>query len=264
MATKTKTDLKDILSEKVNNLTVPDDGNNSVSEDDKSDNLSLYNRVRTVPSEAQKKIEGGRLSGFTDINPMWRIKTLTEHFGAVGFGWYYDIIKMWTESGANDTVSAFVEIALYIKQKDEWSRPIIGIGGSSFISKDKNGLYTSDEAYKMALTDAISISCKALGFGADVYWSKDRSKYDTIPEDNAIPEAPQSTGEPNNTPPTGKLTEKQINRLHAIRKSVNVDEDTLQRLLIKHFKKSSSAELTKTEYDFICNQLEAMKNKNTA
>lgn len=30
----------------------------------------------------------------------------------------------------------------------------------------------------MALTDAISVACKALGFGADVYWDADKSKYD--------------------------------------------------------------------------------------
>lgn len=29
----------------------------------------------------------------------------------------------------------------------------------------------------MALTDAISVACKALGFGADVYWAKDATKY---------------------------------------------------------------------------------------
>ena len=44
-------------------------------------NLDLYNKVRTVPPEAQKKITGGRLNGMTDINPMWRIKALTEQFG---------------------------------------------------------------------------------------------------------------------------------------------------------------------------------------
>ena len=57
-----------------------------------------------------------------------------------------------------------------------------------------------------------------------------------------------------------KLTEKQINRLHAIRKAVNMDEDTLRKILIKHYNKSASEELTKNEYDFICGQLEAMKN----
>ena len=42
-----------------------------------SDNMTLYNAVRTPPPEALKAITGGRLKGMTDINPMWRIKTMT-------------------------------------------------------------------------------------------------------------------------------------------------------------------------------------------
>lgn len=36
----------------------------------------------------------------------------------------------------------------------------------------------------MALTDALSVACKALGVAADVYWQSDKSKYtsDTQPE----------------------------------------------------------------------------------
>ena len=45
------------------------------------------------------------------------------------------------------------------------------------MTNEKNGLYTSDECFKMALTDAISVACKALGIGADVYWDKDSTKY---------------------------------------------------------------------------------------
>lgn len=46
------------------------------------------------------------------------------------------------------------------------------------MSKECNGLYTSDECYKMALTDAISVAAKSIGMGADIYWDKGRSKYD--------------------------------------------------------------------------------------
>ena len=45
------------------------------------ENLELYEKVRSVPENAQKEIKGGRLKGMTDINPMWRIKKLTEEFG---------------------------------------------------------------------------------------------------------------------------------------------------------------------------------------
>ncbi len=157
------------------------------------DNLSTYKQVQTVPPEAQKTIGAGRLKGFTDINPMWRIKKLTEIYGVVGFGWYYEIVNKWTEKGGNDTVSCFVEINLYVKSGEEWSKPIQGLGGSMFVAKESSGLYTSDECYKMALTDAISVSCKSLGMGADVYFSKDRTKYDNLPEPTGENKEPKKT-----------------------------------------------------------------------
>ena len=167
--------------------------------------LTLYNKVRAVPNEAAKKIEGGRLKNMTDINPMWRIKTLTEQFGPCGIGWYYEITKQWMEQGSNDEVAGFCNINLYVKVGDQWSKPIQGTGGSSFIVKEKAGLYTSDEVYKMALTDAISVACKALGFGADVYWAKDRTKYDLqteIAQKQQTAPAPQ----PQNEAPAPKAT----------------------------------------------------------
>lgn len=148
-----------------------------------SDNMTLYNAVRTPPPEAIKKIETGRLKGKSDINPMWRIKALTEQFGPCGIGWKYTIEKFWTEQGANGEVAAFALINLYHRVGEDWSEPIPGIGGNSFVTKEKSGMYTSDECYKMALTDALSVACKALGVAADVYWQADRTKYtkDTEP-----------------------------------------------------------------------------------
>ena len=142
-----------------------------------ADNMVLYEQFRSVPENAQREIKGGRLNGKTDINPMWRIKALTEAFGACGFGWWYEIIDKRLERTELGEVSAFVDIALYYVVDGQTSKPIYGTGGSSFIAKEKAGLYVSDECYKMALTDAISVACKALGIGADVYWNKDATKY---------------------------------------------------------------------------------------
>lgn len=154
-------------------------------------NLKLYDAVRVVPPEAQKEIKGGRLKGKTDINPMWRLKTLTEQFGPCGIGWKYVIEKQWTEAGNGGEISAFCNISLYIKDGDVWSDAIPGTGGSALVAKESSGLYTSDECYKMALTDAISVACKALGVGADVYWGADRTKYDkSAPPLNTKPSAP--------------------------------------------------------------------------
>lgn len=146
------------------------------------DNLEVYNAVRQVPKEAQKSIQGGRLKGMTDINPMWRIKTLTAQFGPCGIGWYYTIKEKWIDNSmGSDEISANVIIDLFVKMNGEWSKPIEGVGGSMFVEKERNGLHTNDECYKMALTDAISVACKALGMGADVYWQNDRTKYEQKP-----------------------------------------------------------------------------------
>ena len=146
------------------------------------ENLEIYNKVKEVPKNAQKKIGAGRLKGMTDINPMWRIKALTEQFGPCGIGWKYHIEKQWLEEGANGVVCAFCNIFLAIKVDDKWSEWIPGTGGSSYIAKESNGFHTSDEAYKMALTDALSVACKALGIGANIYWEGGRdSKYSQVP-----------------------------------------------------------------------------------
>lgn len=148
-------------------------------------NLELYDKFRKVPETAKKNISGGRLKGMTDINPMWRIKTLTEEFGVCGFGWYYEIVDQWIETAmAKDEITANVKINLYVKQGDEWSKPIVGIGGSMLVANETKGLYVNDECYKMALTDAISVACKSLGIGADVYWNKDNTKYNDSKKEN--------------------------------------------------------------------------------
>lgn len=179
-------------------------------------NLDFYNKVRSVPKEAQKTITAGRIKGLTDINPMWRIQVLTEQFGMVGIGWKYVITDKRLIEGANGTQCAFVDIDLFVKTNGEWSEAIQGTGGSSYISLENGGktYYTSDECFKMALTDALSVACKALGIGADVYWAGGRTKYDNTPTetpDNAP--APTPTETPKKTPREmliAKLKEKGI------------------------------------------------------
>lgn len=151
-------------------------------------NLAIYNEVREVPAEAQKEIGGGRLKGMTDINPMWRIKKLTEQFGPCGEGWKYVIKGNQFVTGGKDEIAVFVDIDLYYKVGDEWSEPIPGTGGSMFVENEQRGPHVNDECIKMALTDAISVACKALGFGADVYWNKDKTKYNGKPA--STPQAP--------------------------------------------------------------------------
>lgn len=207
------------------------------------DNLKLYEAIRQVPEEAQKPIQGGRLKGMTDINPMWRIKTLTEQFGVCGIGWYYEILEERIEEGANGERVALVKINLYIKHDGEWSKPIVGTGGSMLVAKERGGLYTSDEAFKMALTDAISVSCKALGMGADIYWQGDRTKYDKKPK-------------PDNE--NDKVTIGQVKTMEALLKKV--DEGYTQRILDFNKVKSLN-DLTPEQYGKAMFSIKALLEK---
>lgn len=146
------------------------------------DNMSIYEASRSVPKEAQKDFNNGRFSG-TDINPMWRIKKLTEMFGPCGIGWYYDVLSERAEEHGDQTI-AVVDLNLYIKYNGEWSKPIYGTGGNVLLRKGQ----TSDEGYKMALTDALSVACKALGIGADIYFAKDKTKYTAAQEPEKKPD----------------------------------------------------------------------------
>lgn len=138
--------------------------------------MAFYEAGRAVPPEAQKPFKARGFSG-TDINPMWRIKKLTELFGPAGIGWYTEVLSERAET-YGDTVMAIVDINLYINVGGEWSKPIFGTGGNQLVQATQNGAVPSDEGYKKAYTDALSIACKALGIGADIWFSKDQDVAD--------------------------------------------------------------------------------------
>lgn len=196
-----------------------------------NDNLKLYDAVRSVPENAKKKIGGGRLKGMTDINPMWRIKTLTEQFGVCGAGWYAKIESQWLEPYNNGEVSAFCNVSLYVKIDGQWSEPIYGTGGAKYVSKENNGFYVDDEAYKKAFTDAISVACKMLGIGADVYWDRDTTKYTQI--------------EPCDSEPieSGKLRFEIEQSVQRLGKTMDYVESLAQKNIRKSFDDASNAEL---------------------
>jgi hypothetical protein len=143
-----------------------------------SENLRYWNRVCQTPKNAQKPIEAGRLKGKSDISPMWRIRMLTEMFGPCGIGWKVQVVEKEMIPGDGNEIRAFVHLNLYIRGGDQWSDPIPGFGGSSYTTKEKSGVYTDDECYKKAFTDAFGSACKLLGFSEDIYTSNYGSKHD--------------------------------------------------------------------------------------
>lgn len=132
-------------------------------------NIEIYNKLKSVPREYLKTITAGRLAGMSDIKPQWRIQKMTEVFGLCGFGWQVNNLRFEYKPGSDNQVVCTCYLELFVKVNDVWSEAIPGVGGSSFIANEKRGLYTSDEAEKMAYTDAMSVAMKMIGVAADVY-----------------------------------------------------------------------------------------------
>ena len=147
------------------------------------DAISIYESLSRPPKDALKEIWGGKLKGMTDINPQWRYKVMTEKFGLIGVGWKYEVQKLWTEQGAGGEVLAFAQVAVFVKDGENWSDPIEGIGGSKLVALEKGAPVSNDEGYKMAVTDAFSTALKMLGVAADIYAGRwDGSKYRDTPD----------------------------------------------------------------------------------
>lgn len=138
-------------------------------------NLEIFNFARSVPDFAKKEIKAGKLKGYTNISPQWRIEKLTELFGPAGIGWVIENIKYWTSEGMNECVM-WCSLDLKVFYNGQWSLPINGIGGSKLYGKGQ-GDGINDECAKMAQTDAMSVAMKNLGFAADVYYGLDDTKY---------------------------------------------------------------------------------------
>jgi hypothetical protein len=150
-------------------------------------NMYNYNKMRRPPADTLKTIQGGRLRGMTDIKPQWRYEILTEVYGPCGTGWKFAIEKLWNEPGSEGQIFAFASILLYVKENGEWSDGIPGVGGSMLVEKEKNGLHSTDEGYKAAITDALSTASKMLGVAADIYAGKwDGSKYKESPKEKEV------------------------------------------------------------------------------
>jgi len=141
-----------------------------------------YEKLKRPPASALRQIKGGRINGMTDIKPQWRYEVMDSVYGPCGEKWKYEIVRLWLETGSKEQQAAFAQVNVYVKIGDKWSEPIPGVGGSMFVEAESKGLYTNDEAYKMAITDALSTALKMLGVAADIHMGMwDGAKYKDEP-----------------------------------------------------------------------------------
>lgn len=118
---------------------------------------------RKPPEWALKSIQGGRLRGFTEISPIWRLEALTEIFGDCGTGWRLTVDDV-TITNYNSCAVLTIKIHINYRLKDDdWSEDVPAIGCDVM----RDGF--DENTYKNALTDAIGQACKLLLIGTDVY-----------------------------------------------------------------------------------------------
>lgn len=159
--------------------------------------IEIYNKMKTPPTNALRKIEIGTLKGKTNIDPQWRIQVMTETFGLCGVGWKFNVLDTKVEQCPEGQRLVYMQISLQVKSAEgEWSEPIYAYGGDMIVEKNKNGLVPNDEAYKMCLTDALGNAMRYLGVAADVYQGKFDNKYERQTWNNP----------PNSTQDTSKST----------------------------------------------------------
>lgn len=152
--------------------------------------IEAFNVNSQPPPSALKRIGGGRLEGMTDINPQWRYRAMTEQYGLCGFGWKYTIDRQWSEPSGTGEILCFCTISLYVKDGETWSDAIPGTGGSTLVAKEKSGLHSSDEGYKMANTDALSVAMKQIGVASAIYegrWDGAKYSVEKAPEQAKAP-----------------------------------------------------------------------------
>lgn len=194
-----------------------------------------YENLASPPADAVKQITGGKLKGFSDINPQWRYEALTQEFGLCGVGWKFEIANTFTEPvPATQELMIFVQVNLYVKEGDQWSEPIPGFGGDFLIVKDKNGIHGNDEGYKMAITDALGSAAKVIGVAADIYRGRMESKYSRP----AAPPAPKAQA------PKAPRKVDSLRAIAATAKEIGVTNDDIKEVMRRHYNKETSNELT--------------------
>ena len=137
-------------------------------------NLDLWDKLGVTDPKHTKAFN--RAGGFkgTAIKPQWVLRRLTEEFGPCGKGWgvfepTFQVVPVGQEVLVYCTVTGWYGT-------DE--ARVVGVGGDKVAAARSSGVFTDDEAFKKAFTDAIMNAFKFIGVGADVHMGLfDDSKY---------------------------------------------------------------------------------------
>lgn len=191
---------------------------------------------KTDPRHTKPFNRSGGFRG-TALKPMWAIKRLTEQFGPVGKGWGYDKPTFQVVEAGGEILVYSIVGAWIGDNLDSQGEPVrfYGVGGDKVLTKRQSGLFSDDEAFKKAFTDALMNAFKHLGIGADIHLGQfDDSKYVQDLHDE-IERAEQEASQPAKRGLDGPITSKAdlYKAFTALQTDVTRcgDDDTLDALM---------------------------------
>jgi hypothetical protein len=123
---------------------------------------------------------------------------MTEVFGPVGIGWGHRLLKSETIV-CRDTVFREATVAVWVRvdgvKSEEWT----AVGSDTYAAVNSKGVvYYSDEAGKIAYTDALTKALSDIGLSADVFSEHWDSKY--ARQEAPAPQYSQHQGQQNRLP----------------------------------------------------------------
>lgn len=131
-----------------------------------SDNMRVWNKLsKSDPAHTKGFKRAGGFSG-TAIKPIWAIKMLTEIFGPVGIGWGHGKPDFTLVPADGGEILVYCTVECWHTSREN---SFYGVGGDKAVAKNKNGLFTDDEAFKKAFTDATMNAFKSAGVAADIH-----------------------------------------------------------------------------------------------
>lgn len=148
-----------------------------------NENLRIWRRVeKTDPQYTKGFNRGGGFRG-TSTNATYLAMKATEVFGPLGIGWGVEIVDEemmegapLDEQGTRETIHKLCVKLWYML--GEKRGEVVQYGQTTFIGKNKYGLFTDEEAPKKSLTDGMSKCLSLLGFSADIHLGRyDDNKY---------------------------------------------------------------------------------------
>lgn len=221
-----------------------------------ADNLNLWHSVeKTDPQFTKPFSRGGGFRG-TATNATYLAKKATEIFGPIGIGWGLEILDESIMEGApldaqgNTEKIHKVRVKLWYLLNGERGE-VVQFGQTTFVGRNRNGLFTDEEAPKKSLTDAMSKCLSLLGFSADIYLGRfDDNKYvsDLQQEFAEKHEAEQRQQAP-------KINAEQAETLEQLIAETDTDGDKFRRF----FKVDDLRELPVEDYDRARRMLEKKK-----